>query len=59
MNIVDELERLEQLRQKGIISQAEFTELKADLLKANKSTGSKIQEAVSDTNTWSMFIHFS
>ncbi len=59
MNIVEELERLEQLRQKGIISQAEFTELKTDLLQANKSTGRKFQEAVGDTNTWCMLIHLS
>ena len=59
MNIVEELEKLESLRRGGTISEAEFTELKAALFEKDRSMGNRLNQALGDTNTWCMFIHFS
>jgi len=55
MSILDELEKLNNLKEKGAISENEFQELKTTLLD-NKET---INKKISDEKLWSVFIHVS
>lgn len=63
MSIVDEIEKLNNLKQVGAISQQEYDETKATLLAQSRSTGEKMKDTMaglsSDTNMWGMFIHLS
>jgi uncharacterized protein len=63
MSVADEIEKLNNLRRNGAISEEEYQRAKESLLKKNESMGEKFSNAArnmsSDENTWSMFIHFS
>jgi uncharacterized protein len=63
MSIADEIERLENLRRTGALSEAEFQEAKRKLLEAGPTLGQQIGGAVervsSDVNLWSMLIHLT
>jgi uncharacterized Tic20 family protein len=63
MGIAEEIEKLNNLKQSGAISDDEYQEAKTSLLKKNQSAGEKLDRAVgqvsSDVNMWSMFIHLS
>ena len=63
MTVADEIEKLNNLRQNGAISDEEYQRAKDFLLKQHESIGEKFSHAArnisSDENTWSMFIHLS
>ncbi len=63
MSIVDEIERLDKLRQSGAITEAEYEQTKASLFAKSRPVGSKMKDAMdgvsSDTDMWGMFIHLS
>ena len=63
MNVAEEIGRLHELKEKGAITEEEFTKAKADLLAKTQSAGAKIKDTVDsvakDTNMWGMFIHLS
>ena len=60
MNVLDELEKLNNLKEKGAISENEFQELKTSILD-NKEKKEKeiIDKKISDEKLWSVFIHVS
>lgn len=60
MNIINEIERLNNLREKDAISEEEFLELKNELLTKNKTEDKKIiNKELSDEKLWCSFIHLS
>tara|TARA_Y100001934_G_scaffold146106_1_gene175511 strand:+ start:7195 stop:7665 length:471 start_codon:yes stop_codon:yes gene_type:complete len=63
MSLADELEKLHQLRQKGVLSAAEYEESKQNLLRSQKSVSSRIDEVVEDvskdTTKWCIVMHLS
>jgi uncharacterized Tic20 family protein len=63
MGIAEEIEKLNNLKQSGAISDDEYEKAKTSLLEKNQSAGEKFNRAVgqvsSDVNMWSMFIHLS
>ena len=63
MKIIDELERLNNLREKGAISDQEYQEFKTALLENNQQSDNKeiesINKKISDEKLWSVFIHAS
>ncbi len=58
MDIANEIEKLDNLRQRGAISEQEYQEAKTNLLRKTQSVEQKLGNAI-DVNTWSMFIHLS
>jgi len=69
MDIADEIERLNDLRERGVMSEEEFQAAKASVL-AGESAGADsgagksdwtgaMENISSDVNMWSMFIHLS
>lgn len=63
MNIAEELERLENLRQRGALSEEEYQKAKEALLRQSEPVSQKLSSALNhvtaDVNLWSMFIHLS
>jgi uncharacterized Tic20 family protein len=63
MGIAEEIEKLDNLRQGGAISEDEYQQAKESLLEKNRPAGTTFSGAVtdisSDVNMWSMFIHLS
>jgi uncharacterized protein len=63
MNVADELQKLQQLRQSGAISDEEYTRAKANLLSAPPPSGQGAPIAPVDTEQqtrqWAMFLHLS
>jgi hypothetical protein len=63
MSIADEIEKLNDLKLTGAISEQEYEDSKASLLAKNRPTEQKLRSAVdgisSDVNMWGMFIHLS
>jgi uncharacterized Tic20 family protein len=63
MEFVEELERLNTLRQNGALTDEEFKKAKEALLSRNQSAGQKIKQAVDDvsggTETWGLLIHIT
>ena len=61
MSFLDELERLNTLKEKGAISENEFQELKNNLLvqKRTEDKNKRLEKSVSDEKTWSVLIHLS
>ncbi len=63
MKIIDELERLNNLREKGAISDQEYQEFKTVLLENKQQADNKERESInkkiSDEKLWSVFIHLS
>ncbi|MGI9239277.1 MAG: DUF4870 domain-containing protein [Verrucomicrobiales bacterium] len=63
ITIAEELEKLNNLKQIGALSDKEYEEAKASLLAQNRPAGQKLKHAMdgvsSDTNMWGMFIHLS
>ena len=63
MSLADEIEKLNNLKQSGAISEAEYEEAKRSLLAKGPSAGDSLSAAVagisSNVNMWSMFIHLS
>ena len=63
MSLVEELEKLNELKQSGDISEDEYEDAKAAILDRKQSEGWKFEremnEASSDADMWGMFIHLS
>lgn len=63
MNIADEIEKLNKLRQQGAISEEEYQKAKEIILRRNQSVGEKLSQSFeklsSNVSTWSMLIHIS
>ncbi len=63
MSIADEIEKLNDLRQAGALSEDEYQEAKEALLAKDHSSGRSFGQAVDDfsrdTNSWGMMIHLS
>lgn len=63
MSMADELEKLNRLKENGILSEQEYQRSKESLLAQNMTTGEKSRQTVGnisiDTNQWGMFIHLS
>ena len=63
MSIAEEIEKLNNLKQSGAISEDEYQKAKESLLGRSQSAGERLGKAVggisSDVNMWSMFIHLS
>jgi uncharacterized protein len=63
MSIADEIEKLNNLKQAGAITEEEYQSAKASLLKKDESIGEKfnfvVKNVSSDEKMWSMFMHFS
>jgi uncharacterized Tic20 family protein len=63
MNIAEELERLENLKQRGALSEEEYQKAKEALLRQGEPISTKLSSALNqvttDVNLWSMFIHLS
>jgi uncharacterized Tic20 family protein len=63
MSIAEEIEKLNNLRQSGAISEEEYQRAKESLLRKSQSAGERFGRAVdnisSDVNMWGMFIHLS
>ena len=59
MSISEELQRLEQLRQDGTLSEAEFQTAKADVLERDTSAGGSGLGSSLKPNQWAMFLHLS
>ncbi|WP_049722744.1 DUF4870 domain-containing protein [Gilvimarinus polysaccharolyticus] len=55
---LDKIEKLNELKEKGLISEQEYNEAKAKALGSNSSTGSDIMGDM-DNRTYSMLLHFS
>lgn len=55
MSLVDEIEKLDTLHQKGSLSDDEYQQAKTSLLREKE----KREGILSNVNTWGMFIHFS
>ena len=63
MNIADEIEKLDALRQSGGISEEEYQKAKKSVLEQQEPTSERSSGAgpisPSDANTWGMLIHLS
>ena len=63
MNLSDEIEKLQKLRESGALSDEEFEKAKKDLLEKSQPESGNVSEATpamsSDEKTWAMFIHLS
>ena len=61
MSFVDDIEKLDGLRQRGAISEREYREAKETILAGNRPCERKPEQVVDkvDTDTWGMFIHLS
>jgi uncharacterized protein len=63
MGIADEIEKLNNLKQTGAITEEEYQKAKTSLLRQNESVSEKFNYIIgnisSDENIWSMFMHFS
>ncbi len=63
MEIANEIEKLQKLKQDGTISEEEFEQAKKKLLEKPTTVWDNVNKAASDVskdvNTWSMFIHLS
>jgi uncharacterized Tic20 family protein len=63
MSVADEIEKLNNLRQNGAITEEDYQKAKNSLLRQHESMGEKFGNMAgsisSDENTWSMFIHLS
>ena len=63
MSLADELEKLNNLKQSGAISEQEFEEAKASLLARSQPAGEKMKRTLdgisTDENMWGMLIHLS
>jgi uncharacterized Tic20 family protein len=63
MTVADEIEKLNNLRRNGAITEEEYQKAKDSLLRQNETMGEKVgnmaRNISSDENTWSMIIHFS
>ena len=63
MSIAEEIQKLNDLKQSGAISEDEYQQAKQSLLRQHQTAGEKLGKAggdiSSDVNMWSMFIHLS
>jgi len=62
MGIAEEIEKLNSLRQNGVITDEEYEEAKASLLVKNRMAGQRLKQSIdgfADTNMWGMCIHLS
>ncbi len=63
MSLVEDIEKLNGLKQSGAISEREYQQAKESLLEKNRPTEQKLTQAMdgisSDTNMWGMFVHLS
>jgi uncharacterized Tic20 family protein len=63
MSLAEEIDKLNNLKQSGAISEDEYQKAKESVLVKYQSTGERLDKefvsALSDVNLWSMFIHLS
>ena len=63
MSFLEDIEKLNDLKQSGAISEQEYQEAKESLLAKNRPAGQKFSQAMdgisSDTNMWGMLLHLS
>ena len=59
MGISEELERLNSLREKGALSEAEYEQAKASALKQDQTAGQAIRPIAANANSWAMLIHLT
>lgn len=63
MDLTNELEKLEGLRQRGALTEEEFKQAKESLLRqaepVSQKVGSALKGVTSDPNTWPVLIHLS
>ena len=64
MSFVDDIEKLNNLRESGAISEQEYLEAKESLLAKNRNTvqpppGPPVTGVAADPNMWGMFIHLA
>jgi len=63
MGFVEDIEKLNKLKQDGAISEQEYQEAKDVLLAKNRPAGEKLKKAIDgiapDDNMWGVFIHLS
>jgi uncharacterized protein len=63
MSVADEIEKLNNLKKSGAITEEEYQNAKNSLLKPNETIGEKFSSVARDIssneNAWSMFMHFS
>ncbi len=63
MSLVEDIEKLNDLKQSGALSEQEYQQAKESLLAKNQPAGQKLSQAVdgisSDTNMWGMLLHLS
>jgi uncharacterized Tic20 family protein len=63
MNLVDELEKLNELYRNGALSDEEFAKAKEALINKQQSAGQKIKQSIDDVSgnneTWGLLIHIT
>jgi len=63
MSVADDIEKLNELKQNGAISDQEYQEAKISLLAKTRPAGQKLKDTVNeisgDAHMWGMFIHLS
>ena len=63
MSVADEIDKLNQLKESGALTEEEFQQGKAALLARERPTGEKVKELMgevsSDANFWGILIHLS
>jgi uncharacterized Tic20 family protein len=59
MNISDELERLQKMKESGALSGEEYEKAKNSLLEETQPQGETAAKITSDTNMWAMLIHLT
>jgi uncharacterized Tic20 family protein len=59
MSLADEIQKLNDLKQAGAISEQEYQDAKESLLAQNRSAEQQIQPAGLDVNTWGLCLHLS
>lgn len=59
MSLADEIQKLNELKQAGALSEQEYQTAKESLLAQNRPAERQIQPAGLDVNTWGLFLHLS
>ncbi len=59
MSLADEIQKLNELKQAGAISEQEYQDAKESLLAQNRPEEQQIRPAGLDVNTWGLFLHLS
>ena len=59
MSLADEIQKLNDLKQSGALSEQEYQQAKESLLTQTRPAKSSVQIPALDVNTWGVFIHLS